>query len=90
LAAYALAKDGIFYAKDNKIWFKNIYGETKLLAEQRNVRTITDKGNGTLTVEYVKNIRPIRINEYRTMCGDWYDGYYDTYAVDVATREVRY
>ena len=88
LEAFALAEDGIFYAKDNEVFFLNIYGEKKSLTHQNKVISLKNDGNGVLTVEYVESYYYER-QDYRTPM-DWWEIWEDVYRVNTKKREIRY
>ena len=56
LAAYALGEKGIFYAKEDTIWYWNTDGDLRKLGEQEWVIGLEDDGEGTLTVEYLEEV----------------------------------
>ncbi|MBO7739018.1 MAG: zinc ribbon domain-containing protein [Oscillospiraceae bacterium] len=89
LSAYALAEDGIFYSKLNQICFMNIYGEVKILGNQDKVIRMTNNGNGTLTVEYVKSYSLYEANSYSCPMDMW-EYWHDIYDVDIGKREFTY
>lgn len=90
LAAYALNKDGICYARNGKIFFLNIYGDMKELGSQDKVISMSDNGNGTVTVTYVTNLCQTAYNQHEDLCGYMYEAWYDIYHVNTATRIFTY
>ena len=55
LSAYALSDDGIFFAKNDEIWYWTTDGKRRKLGAQKNVIKITNQGGGKLMVEYVES-----------------------------------
>lgn len=90
MKAYALSNDGIFYEKNGAIWFWNKDGTRRKLGEQRNVLSLTDEGNGRLTVEYVTDYVQTASNEHRDECGYMYEAWYNVYEVNVQKRVLNY
>lgn len=87
LAAYALGENGIFYAKNNEIWYWAEGATPRKLGEQKNVIRLNDEGNGKLTVEYVVS-RSGSYAEYKD--GDYYDAWYDVYDVNTQKITLKY
>ena len=87
LAAYALGENGIFYAKNNEIWYWAEGANPRKLGEQKNVIRLTDEGNGKLTVEYVINLSG-GCAEYKD--GDYYEEWYNVYDVNTQKITLKY
>ena len=80
LSAYALGDNGIFYAKNDEIWYLTTDGNQRKLGAQKNVIKLTDLGDGKLVVESVESYRQTNWCEdmdseryYYPVCFDGYD-----------------
>jgi len=86
LSAYALGDNGIFYVKNDEIWYLTTDGNRRKLGEQKHVIKLTNAGSGKLMVEYVESYRQTNWEEdmdsERYVFPVCFDGY------DVHTKKI--
>ncbi len=82
IAAYYLAKNGIYYAKlEGGLYFMHVSGETKKLEDVKDVLSMEyNASKNALEVTVVTGISHLG-NETREECGGWYENTYAIYGV---------
>ena len=89
LAAYALGEQGIFYAKEDEIWYWSTDGSLRKLGEQEWVIGLEDDGEGTLTVEYLEEV-PSADDCSSEYLGDPDGPYCYTYELSIGKKALSY